>query len=409
MIGKYLLSTIKSLIANSCDFFMKKIYLSYIKPKTFSGQSASTDLIKHSLNNNYIFVDLPLYALDRSLNSKVYAYVFWLLKTLKIFPGLLSILFNAKPILYINLGQGYASFVRVLWWLVPLRIIKRNLRIVVSLNGHTFMKWQRQDKQARLFLNILNSARFVTVVGPNQKAKLLEWGLPAKNVLIVPNTCELKCVESPDIIKKQNLQPKQTINLLHLSLLIESKGFPEYLEALEILSKKLISRPIDAILCGPMSFTQYCTKLKTIEEKSTWINSKIQAINSSALGQVHVKWIPGARGTEKDTLFKDAHIFVLPTYFPVEAQPLVLLEALAKGCSIITSTAGEIQSTVNHNCALILEDLSADNIALNILSLIDNNQVRTDMALSGLELINGPLSIQSYGKTWGMIFDGLKN
>ena len=386
---------------------MDKIYLSYIKPKTFSGQSASTDLIKHSLSNNFKFIDLPLYALDRSLNSKVYAYLFWFLRSLKIFPGLLSILLSSKPLLYINLGQGYASFVRVMWWLGPLRIIKRNLRTVVSLNGHTFMKWQRHDKQAKLFYNILNSARFVTVVGPNQKAKLVEWGLPDNNVLIVPNTCELKCINSADISEKHRLKIDQPINLLHLSLLIESKGFPEYLEALEILSKKNLSRPINAVLCGPMSFTQYCTKLKTTEEKSAWINNKIESINTSP--KVNVQWIPGAQGAQKEDLFSNSQIFVLPTYFPVEAQPLVLLEALSKGCAIITSTAGEIKSTVNPDCAIILEDLTAENIARNILSLIENDKHRTEIALNGLTLIKGPLSLDTYGLTWNKIFNELKS
>lgn len=386
---------------------MNKIYLSYIKPKSYSGQSAATDLIKQSLYNQYKFIDLPLYALDRSVGNKIKAYFLWIFKTLKILPGLFSILFSSKPILYINLGQGYASFFRILWWYLPLRIFKRNLRTVVSLHGHTFMKWQRHEKQTMLFYYILNSASFITVVGPNQKAKLLDWGLNSKNVLIVPNTCELKCIESPDIIKKQNLPLDQPINLLHLSLLIESKGFPEYLEALEILSKKDLARPINAVLCGPMSFTQYCKKLKTIEEKSTWIKNKIEIINDSP--KVNVKWIPGAQGVMKEELFSNAQIFVLPTYFPVEAQPLVLLEALSKGCAIITSTAGEIESTVNPDCALILEDLTAENIAKNILLLIENDSLRTQMALSGLTLINGPLSLNTYGLTWAKIFNKLNS
>jgi glycosyltransferase involved in cell wall biosynthesis len=386
---------------------MDKIFLAYIKPKTYSGQSASTDLIKRSLkSNNYIFIDLPLYSLDRSLKSILKAYLLSFFKTLKILPGLFSILLTTHPLLYINLGQGFASFIRVLWWLVPLRIIKRNLRIVVSLNGHIFMSWQRHKMQTRLFLNILNSAKFVTVVGPNQKAKLVEWGLNKNKVLIVPNTCELNSIESPEIIKKHNLDTDQHINLLHLSLLIESKGFPEYLEALELLSKKKLNRPINAVLCGPMSFTQYCKKLKTPEAKSTWIKNKIEDINKSS--QVHVEWIPGAHGSLKEKLFNNAHIFVLPTYFPVEAQPLVLLEALSKGCAIITSTAGEITSTVNPDCAIILEDLTSGNIARKILTLINDDKYRAEMAVNGIKLINGPLSLETYGETWLKIFDDLK-
>jgi glycosyltransferase involved in cell wall biosynthesis len=389
---------------------MNKIFLSYIKPKTFSGQSASTELIRQSLKNKgFQFEELPLYGLDRSIKYKLKAYLLWFLKTLRILPGLSSLLFTKKTSLYINLGQGYGSFARVLWWLFPLRIIKPKLKTVISLNGYTFMHWNRNSLKTHIFLNILNAAKYVTVVGPNQQDKLLNWGIKKDSLMIVPNTCELECVETKEIIAKQNLIIGQSIKLLHLSLLIESKGFPEYLEALEILSKTQLSRPINAVLCGPMSFTQYCTKLKTIETKSAWINAKIQAINNSTNGQVHLEWIPGAHGLAKEELFNDAHIFVLPTYFPVEAQPLVLLEALAKGCAIITSTAGEIPSTVSQDCAIILEDLTAENIALNILSLIEDNQRRTHMALSGIDLIKGPLSLEKYGQTWKNIFDKTTN
>jgi glycosyltransferase involved in cell wall biosynthesis len=389
---------------------MTKIFVSYIKPKTFSGQSISTDLIMTFLNpREYHFVELPLFAIDRSKSSKTGAFFSWIRKSMKIIPGLVSLLFTKKPVLYINLGQSYSSFMRVLWWFLPLKLVKIHLKCVISLNGHLFMGWDRHEFKSRIFFYLLNSSKCVTVVGVNQRKRLLEWGLNEKTVLVVPNTCELNTISTEELDEKHYLPEGKSIKLLHLSLLIESKGFPEYLKALEFLSEKELSRSIDAVLCGPMSFTEYCKTLQTPEIRSEWIKSIINRINNSDNGQVHVEWIPGARGASKEKLFSDAHIFVFPTYFPVEAQPLVLLEAMSEGCAIITSTAGEIRSTLSNDSAIILNNLSIENIAENILKLIEDDNQRIVMTRKALKIINGPLSLTTYAKTWEAIFDSLNS
>jgi glycosyltransferase involved in cell wall biosynthesis len=59
-------------------------------------------------------------------------------------------------------------------------------------------------------------------------------------------------------------------------------------------------------------------------------------------GRIQLEWIRGARGAEKQALFEQAQIFVLPTQYPVEAQPLAVLEAMAHGCAIVTTDVGEL-------------------------------------------------------------------
>ena len=278
-----------------------KIYLAYIQTKTFSGQSAATELIKKSLSEEpFEFIDLPLCALDRSSNSKFKAYVLWFFNSLVILPAVASLALSKRPVLHINLGQSFGSFSRVLWWFLPLRLVNKGMKIVISLHGSLFMSWSKTDLKARIFVHILRTARYITVLGPNQKNKLIQWGLSEGKVLIVPNTTELVKLNSNDIISKHNRHSNEPINLLHLSLLIESKGFPVYLKALEILSRKDLTTPINAVLCGPMAFTQYCTKLKSAEKKASWISNEIGKINNSIFGKVHVEWIQGAQGKEKE-------------------------------------------------------------------------------------------------------------
>jgi glycosyltransferase involved in cell wall biosynthesis len=257
-------------------------------------------------------------------------------------------------------------------------------------------------------MSFLNSSNKVTVLGEKQKDKLVQLGLSREKILVVPNSCNMAIVPNQFIDKKHNdiISP---INLLHLSLLIESKGFMIYLEALELLSRKKLNQPLKAILCGPITFSPFCHRFKNADDKKAWIERKVGLINRISDGRVTVEWIPGAGGLQKQKLFEDAHIFVFPSYFPVEAQPIVLLEALATGSAIITSTVGEIPSTLNHDCAVFIEKPEPQIIADEIYKLIINPEKRIEMAINGLELIKGPLSLDSHISTWHTIFDEIQN
>lgn len=383
----------------------KKVHFSYIIPTNFSGQSASSDLIIEVLSERgWAFQLLPLYALQRSIKNPIARIFSFFIKQARILPGLLSLLFSRNPILYINLGQGMWSFLRVGWWFFPIYFLKKRLNVVFSLNGSVFMTWSKYERVTKTFLKLLGTAKIITVVGGKHKEKLIQLGINTHKIRIVPNTCELNVADDEAIVLKHT-ENNKCINILHLSLLIESKGFPEYLEALEILAHKQLSKPVNAVLCGTLSLTSFCKRFKTPDEKENWIDNKIKAINSVEGSMVNVKWIKGARGTEKNELFSNAQIFVLPTYFPVEAQPLVLMEALSAGCTIITTTVGEILSTVSTECAIIIEKPTPQNIADELLKLIEHDDLCLKLALTGAELMRGPFSLETYGNTWQEIFE----
>ena len=105
---------------------------------------------------------------------------------------------------------------------------------------------------------------------------------------------------------------------------------------------------------------------------------------------------PTCKGIQKQNLFNSAQIFVLPTYYTNEAQPLVILEALASGCALITSTAGEIPSTVSGKEAIILNQITPENISQAILAYIIDDKMRIDKVISGFKLYNEKYSLDIY-------------
>ena len=267
------------------------------------------------------------------------------------------------------------------------------------------MKWPKDALLTRLFLCYLRSAQKITVLGVRQQERLVSLGLAAEKIKIVPNTCELELIGDDQLTQKHHpLEKGGSIRLLHLSLLIESKGYPEYLEALEILADTPDCPPLDAVLCGPMAFDSHCKRFTTPEDKERWINKKVHAIRSKADGKITIEWIPGAQGEKKRKLFNEAEIFVFPTSFPVEAQPLVLLEAMASGCAIITTTAGEIPSTLDRETATFIDAVSPEILGEEIRSLAVDWQRRQNMGKRGLYLMRNTFSIKNYGDNWENIF-----
>ena len=380
------------------------VTLVYDSPISFSGQYAATALLRDTLAaRGWTFDAVEFPALDRTA-GRVRRYVAYLAQVVRCW-GQLAGAVRGGTVLHVNLPQSRAAFAKMGW---PVRLIDRlrpDVPKVVSLHGSVFMGWRPDGPEGKAFLRLLRAADVVTVLGPVQRARLLEWGLDPERVEIVENTCELEPATEAEVVAKQALAPDEPIRLLHLSLLVESKGYPEYLEALEILSRRDLGRPVEAVLCGPPAFTSFCTRFTTVGAKTAWIEERVQRINASE--SVSVEWIPGARGAEKQALFDAAQVFIFPSRFPVEAQPLVLLEAMAAGCAVLTSTVGEIPSTMGEGTARFLDDTAPEAIADEVEVLVRNDALRQSLAERAVRRVRTRFSLARYGDVWERILSGV--
>lgn len=378
------------------------LFFAYTKPENFSGQTAASELLIELFSKDYIrCIPLILYPLEKGHRRRIRAYPKVVCQQVTILPGLKKLLFNRRGILHINLGQSIWSFVRIGAWYFPLKVIKGNQPTVMSLHGSLFMTWEKTSFVYRSFKVMLDSCNLVTVLGERQKNRLIDMGITPQKIRVVPNACTLSLVNESFIYHK-HFNPER-VNLLYLSLLISSKGYNTYLDSLEVLSKMRLPIKVNAILCGPITFQANSESFRTKKEKMEYIVSKINSINNNS-DNLKVDWIQGASGEIKARLFQMAHIFVLPTRFPVEAQPIVLIEALASGCSIITSKAGEIPYTLNNESAILLDDPDETNLTKEMYGLIINSEKRMTMCMAGLRLVEGPLSVDTHKKKWDEIF-----
>jgi glycosyltransferase involved in cell wall biosynthesis len=118
------------------------------------------------------------------------------------------------------------------------------------------------------------------------------------------------------------------LRILYLSNLMREKGILDLLEACSILAKRQV--PFKLEIAGACE--------QTVKQE---INTRLAELGSNAqyLGPVH--------GAEKIAALQRANVFVLPTYYPIEGQPIALLEAMASGQIVVTTDHGGIADVVS--------------------------------------------------------------
>jgi glycosyltransferase involved in cell wall biosynthesis len=303
----------------------------------------------------------------------------------------------SADLLYVNLGQTKFALFRDGFPLLVRRIFGRNGRAAIALHGSVFIGWEYHALEARLLRQMIQPARYITILGPTQHQKLVELGIPAEKIVQVDNTCLLPPITKQRCLDKQNLKPQQPLNILYLSNLIETKGYPEFVEAINQLASQA-NFAIDATLCGQIVAVDANSRFATHEMASIWLENQIAQINQSLL--VRLRWINGADGKAKEELFQAAHVFVLPSYYKVEAQPIVIIEALASGCAVITTKVGEIPAMVSTQTALLLDDVTPAAVAKAIMDLHNNSDKRRQLALNGLNLFKDRFSYKNHIDSW---------
>ena len=365
----------------------------------FSGQAKATDLIIDGLNpKGVVCVRGLLPYLDRSGRLPVsISGVLLFAKLLRVYWRFLCERLPEGGAIHLSLGLTRFALLRDYVALICASLFARGrVRKVVALHGSVFTEWPTNSLNAQLLRSVIRCAGCVTCVGSLHRQALINLGVPSGKIEIVPNTCEYDGIEESNVTERQ-ASSDQPLECLFLSSLTDTKGYPEYLEALEMIGS-VDGAPIHAVLCGPIMMDAYRKRFETYDEAKVWIEQKVASINES--DRVQAEWIPGARGSEKKALFEQAHIFVLPTQYPVEAQPLAVIEAMAHGCAIVTTDAGELLSTVNDESAIILSAPTPDSVKQSIISLAEDEQLRLRLSQAALNQFKLKFNRERYVQRW---------
>ena len=148
--------------------------------------------------------------------------------------------------------------------------------------------------------------------------------LSERRRVVIPNTIDDAAIPTAQDVSaaRERRHQRSGVRLLYLSGMIPSKGYPDVLEALAVLRRQGVAA--EATFAGRWPSS----------EAETHFRRRIEALG---LGRfAHVRGGVSDR-TEIRQLTLDADVFVLPTTYPVEAQPLTVIEALAAGTPVVVT------------------------------------------------------------------------
>lgn len=176
-------------------------------------------------------------------------------------------------------------------------------------------------------------------------------------ISVLRNTIDKDLTCSQLEIERKLAKPLETFRILYLSNFILSKGYDLLIQALEKLYTEKSIRHFELVLVGAYP-SQAESKVVEHRVGSSVIKDKI-----SLLGPIY------DRKKVKEEYLK-ADVFCLPTFYPLEAQPLSILEAMNAACMVVSTCHASIPEFIESGKNGVLvekENLQALSTALEFI------------------------------------------
>jgi glycosyltransferase involved in cell wall biosynthesis len=311
---------------------------------SLANQTIKDNLAKYSDSYTITSINMSYHRLER-LGSFSFAKVIFYSKLYK---NLFQI-FNAD-ILYITPGL---TFFGVLKYAPFVYIAKmQGKEIITHIHGnYLHLEYQNASSWKKLVMRAILSQTDKGIVLSKSLICNMTPFIDKKNIYILENF-----VEDPVFPEKEEVKIFHTdyLRILYLSNLIPEKGIFDLLKALLILQEKNIK--FTAQIAGAID-DDHKTKLREMLDKLS----------------AHVHYLGIVRGHAKKRALMESNIFVFPTYYRMEGQPIAILEAMATGNVILTTRHAGIPDIFNENeNGYYINKKDPQNIAQTLIAISDN-------------------------------------
>jgi glycosyltransferase involved in cell wall biosynthesis len=248
---------------------------------------------------------------------------------------------------------------------VILRILTK--KVLLQIHGGDFDRFYEYSNFRwfiRLTLSIVNK---VLVLSDGWKDKISEFAQHA-DINVYNNSIDMG-IFSNIYLQRRN---RETFRILFAGGILKAKGVFDILEIAQSFKGKKVS--FDLLGDG----TEY-NKVKTMIDE---------------FGLKDMVFLHGWKtGDEKLRYFKNASIFILPSY--IEGQPVAILEAMAAGLPVVSTTVGSIPEIVSDKRGILCKpgDIQAYKTAID--TLIKNDSLRESMRVDAVQYVSTHHDINS--------------
>ena len=270
----------------------------------------------------------------------------------KVVPILLSYLkfyrIIFSDVVYLTPGQTFFGVLKYFPFFFTCLLIKKPY--VIHLHGNYLgAEYISLSNFKKKIFNFLIGNAKAGIALSNSLRKNFRDMLPDQKVKVVENFVD-------DFFFEKKLIQKDcsSLKIVFLSNLMEEKGIFIFLKALSVLKDKGIE--FTAKIAGNFE-----------SETELLVRNELQKLKDN------VEYLGVVKGKEKFELLENSNIFVLPTFYKMEGQPISILEAMAAGNIIITTNHAGIPDIVDTKNGFLITPKSTDDLVQKFLEV--NNDI----------------------------------
>ena len=238
--------------------------------------------------------------------------------------------------LYLSATQNWIGFCRDSVFILLAQL--RGRRVVIHIHGGNYDGFFASLSPLRRYIvrSVIKRVDRILILGESLYGMFDFEPCLRDKIRVVFNGLPYGERETALVSKSLPLHQQGRPRILYLSNLIVSKGYLQVLEALRILvHEKGID--VECHFCGSFVLSSEGCPFSNPQEAEA---DFLRRIEESGLGD-HAFWHGPVDGEKKLEFLNESQFFVLPTDMR-EGQPISIIEALAFGMVVITTTRGTI-------------------------------------------------------------------
>lgn len=239
-------------------------------------------------------------------------------------------------VVYLTPGQTFFGLLKYAPFMALAKVFSKPY--VIHLHGnHLGAQYANLTGLKRLLFRLSVKGAAAGIVLSESLRANFDGLLPATRVFVVENFAGDALFEPPP-----NAKEAGQLRVLYLSNLMRDKGVLVLLDALQRLKHRGVD--FHARLAGQLESgirEDICQGLENLGE--------------------YAEYLGPVRGEAKRRVLEEANVFVLPTHYPMEGQPISILEGLATGNVIVTTRHAGIPDIVGpeHGFLIPVRDVEA--------------------------------------------------
>lgn len=350
----------------------KKLYFIGQMPPIITGQSLVTESIYNLLFTKEAKIHLiELKEIGKSFINTIFIYLVLICKIFKL-------ALSPGNVVYLPAARSISGFIRNTYIIIFSKIFRHT--IVMHFHCGDYNEFLIEKGKYFILINkyIFTKVDFFIILGES---------LINNYDLLYNNHTEVVIIPNGIVINKKlpnSIFQDQTINILFLSNLIESKGYLDLLEAINILVNERGFHNIKCFFCGIFLDSSDNHYFKNKEDANLFFFDYINDNNLS--NNIIYKGL--VTGIEKHDILTKSDIFILPTYYSTEAQPLSILEALSYGKIVIATPHRAIPDMIidNYN-GLIIDFKSPKSIVDAVIKIIQNKNLQEKLSFNARNFV----------------------